>query len=97
MISDESTSGNKRAAMQIEIRDRGVYTLPDGSEVIAHRAGDKRGFFRLYDPVAWKFGGEAMYETDETGVITSLGRPTPWCLADLEDAGLTAPSRYGRA
>ena len=83
--------------MQIEIRDCGVYTLPDGCEVIAHRGGDKRGFFRLYDPLSWKFGGQSLYETDEAGVITAMGKPTPWCLGDLKDVGLTAPSGYGRA
>jgi hypothetical protein len=40
----------KGAAMQVrEIRECGVYALPDGREVIAH-SGGQIGFFRLYDP-----------------------------------------------
>ncbi|HUQ31365.1 MAG TPA: hypothetical protein VM095_04555 [Pyrinomonadaceae bacterium] len=81
--------------MQVkEIRDRGVYELPDGRELIAHCMEDKRGFFRLYDPLAWKYEGPPMYETDERGIITSLGRPTPWRVEDLKDVGQTALQRY---
>ena len=80
--------------MQVkEIRECGVYALPDGREVIAH-SGGKRGFFRLYDPLAWKYEGPPMYETNERGVITSLGRPTPWSVEDLKDVGQTAPQRH---
>ena len=81
--------------MQVkEIRDCGIYTLPDGREVIAHCSNGKSGFFRLYDRLAWKYEGPPMYETDERGIITSLGRPTPWSVADLKDVGQTAPQRY---
>ena len=81
--------------MQVkEIRDGGIYALPDGREVIAHCSGGIKGFFRLYDPLAWKYEGPPMYETDERGIITSLGRPTPWSVEDLKDVGQTAPQRY---
>ena len=82
--------------MQVkEIRECGVYVLPDGRELIAHCAGDgRRNFFRLYDPLAWKYEGPPMYEADERGVITSLGRPTPWRVEDLKDVGQTALRRY---
>lgn len=82
--------------MQVkEIRECGVYALPDGREVIAQRGGGgKRGFFRLYDLLAWKYQGPPMYETTEQGVITSLGRPTPWRVEDLRDIGQTARQRH---
>ena len=80
--------------MQVkEIRECGVYALPDGREVIAH-GGGKSGFFKLYDPLAWKYEGPPMYETNEQGVITSLGRPTPWRVEDLRDVGQTARQRH---
>ena len=81
--------------MQVkEMRECGVYALPDGREVIAKRSEGKSGFFKLYDPLAWKYEGPPMYETNERGVITSSGRPTPWSVKDLKDVGQTAPQRY---
>jgi hypothetical protein len=81
--------------MQVkEIKECGVYALPDGREFVAH-CSDRRGFFKLYDPLAWKYEGPPMYETDERGVLTSLGRPTPWRLEDLKEVGQTvAPRRH---
>lgn len=80
-----------------EIREYGVYVLPDGREVIA-QGGGISGFFRLYDPLALKYEGPPMYETNERGVITSLGRPTPWSVGDLIEADARAgfdPRRDG--
>jgi hypothetical protein len=76
-----------------EIREYGVYALPDSREVIA-QSDNEIGFFRLYDPLAWKYEGPPMYEINERGVITSLGRPTPWNVEDLKDVGQTAPQRH---
>ena len=76
-----------------EIQESGVYVLPDGREVIAQRGG-RFGFFKLYDPLAWKYLGPAIYEADTQGRITSLGRPTPWRIDDLKDAGREAPIRH---
>jgi hypothetical protein len=80
--------------MQVqEIKECGVYAFPDGREVVAY-SGGRRGYFRLYDPVDWKYQGPPLYEADERGVITSSGRPTPWSVKDLMDVGQTAPQRY---
>lgn len=71
--------------MQVqEMRERGVYALPDGRRLIARRGG-RYGFFKLYDPLAWKYAGPPMYETDARGEMTSFGRPTPWRVADLKE------------
>lgn len=77
----------------IEMRERRVYLLPDGREVIALKGG-RFGFFKLYDPLAWKYLGPALYEADTEGRITSSGRPTPWRVNDLKDAGHAAPQRH---
>jgi hypothetical protein len=79
--------------MQVkEMRECGVYALPDGREVIA-LGGSREGFFKLYDPLAWKYEGPPMYEADAKGAITSLGRPTPWRVEDLKELGQTAEKR----
>lgn len=79
--------------MQVkEIKECGVYAFPDGREVIA--ISSKQGFFKFYDPLAWKYYGPPMYEVDERGKITSFGRPTPWRVEDLMDKGQTAPQRH---
>ena len=71
--------------MQInEMRECGVYALPDGRELIARRGG-RFGFFKLYDPLALKYEGPAIYEADATGKITLLGMPTPWRVEDLKE------------
>ena len=73
-----------------EIRECGVYLLPDGREVVASNSG---GFFKLYDPLAWKYLGPPLYEVREQGSLTCFGRPTPWRVADLIDKRQTAEER----
>jgi hypothetical protein len=73
-----------------DIRERGVYQLPDGRELIASGSG---GFFKLYDTLAWKYLGPPLYEIREQEGLTSFGRPTPWRIRDLVDKGQTAPVR----
>ena len=80
--------------MQVkEMRECGVYALPDGRELIA-RSGGNGGFVRLYDPLGWKYLEPPMYEINERGVLTSSGRPTPWKVQDLSDVGETATQRF---
>jgi hypothetical protein len=75
-----------------EMRECGVYALPDGRQVIALNGG-RYGFFKLYDPLAWKYEGPPMYEADARGTITSSGRPTPWRIEDLKEVGQAAEKR----
>jgi hypothetical protein len=76
-----------------EIKECGLYALPDGRELVAERGG-KYGFFKLYDPLAWEFKGTPLYETDARGFLTSLGRPTPWRVEDLKEVGRTEPRKH---
>ena len=79
--------------MQVkEMQECGVYALPDGRQVIA-LSGGRYGFFKLYDPLAWKYEGAPMYEADARGAITSSGRPTPWRVEDLKEVGQAAEKR----
>jgi len=81
-----------------DFREGGVYALPDGRELIASESGV---WFKLYDPLAWKYQGPALYEikgemegkANGPGLLTSMGRPTQWRLDDLTDKGQTAGQR----
>ncbi|MDX6692741.1 MAG: hypothetical protein QOF02_344 [Blastocatellia bacterium] len=73
-----------------EIKEGGVYLLPDGRELIASGSG---GFFKLYDPLAWEYLGPPLYEIRDSARLTCFGRPTPWRVQDLIDKRQTAPHR----
>ena len=77
----------------LEIKERGLYALPDGRELVAARGG-KYGFFKLYDPLVRSCEGPPLYEADGRGFLTSLGRPTPWRVEDLKEVGRTDPLEH---
>ena len=74
-----------------ELREQGIYTLPDGREFIAHAVF--RGSYVLYTPRDWEFFGLHAYETNAAGHICSKGMLTPWRVRDLTDTTRTAQSR----
>ena len=74
-----------------QLRERGIYTLPEGGEFVAHAVF--RGGYVFYTPVAWEFFGMHAYESDGTGNIHLNERFTGWHIKDLIDAGRTARSR----
>ena len=74
-----------------QLRERGIYTLPEGGEFVAHAVF--RGGYVFYTPVAWEFFGMHAYESDGTGDIYFNGQSTRWQIKDLTDAGRTARSR----
>ena len=71
-----------------ELRERGVYTLPDGEEFVASVA--RGGGFALFNPQIWKRYGVPDYEIDPLGRVTQLGQSTRWRVDDLVDTGRTA-------
>ena len=71
-----------------ELRERGVYTLPDGEEFVASVA--RGGGFALFNPQIWKRYGVPDYEVDPVGRVTQLGQSTRWRVDDLVDTGRTA-------
>jgi hypothetical protein len=74
-----------------ELRERGIYTLPDGREFVVHTAF--RGGHILYTPSGWEFFGPSTYNTGADGIICSNSRTTHWNIRDLTDTGKTARSR----
>lgn len=74
-----------------QLRERGIYTLPEGGEFVAHAVF--RGGYVLYTPGAWEFLGSHTYESDATGDIHLNGQSTRWQIKDLTDTKRTARSR----
>jgi hypothetical protein len=74
-----------------ELREQGIYILPDGREFVAHAVF--RGGYVLYTPRGWEFFGIHEYETNAAGHICAKGRLTPWRIGDLIDTNRTARSR----
>lgn len=77
------------------LREGGVYVLPDGEELIA--TDDRRGGFLLYTPGVWaafRGRGPAEYDAEPRGeIVTCTGTPTPWRVEDLSDTGRTERAR----
>jgi hypothetical protein len=73
----------------IELRERGIYRLPDQREFVVCRSGDESGYL-LYTPDAWQRYGMADYRAQVNGRILSRGFVTRWRLEDLRDTGRTA-------
>ena len=74
-----------------QLRDQGIYTLPEGGEFVAHVVFD--GAVVLYTPEAWESFGVHVYESDGRGTIHLHGRSTRWHIKDLIDTRRTARSR----
>ena len=72
-----------------KLREHGVYTLPDESEVIA--VADIRGAYLLFAPQDWTLYPHvpAVFEVYASGLIHRRGRLTNWCIEDLSDTGRT--------
>lgn len=76
---------------KINLRECGIYALPDGREFVVHAVF--RGGYVLYTPGAWEFFGLHSYETDDAGLLRLRGHATYWRIEDLTDTKRTAHSR----
>ncbi len=74
-----------------ELRDLGIYNLPEGGEFVVHEV--LSGVYVLYTPAAWEFSGLHAYESDGKGNMHLHGRSTRWNIKDLTDTRRTAHSR----
>lgn len=77
--------------MKWALRERGIYSLPDGREFVADAASPDRYF--LFTLGTWEHFGLHLYETDGAGRLRSNGKLTDWRIADLTDSHRTARSR----
>ena len=69
------------------LRDRGIYRLPGGQEVVVSACG---GEYCVYARRTWETFGLAEYLLNGRGQILMGGEPTPWTSDDLTDTNLTA-------
>ena len=72
-----------------ELRELGLYRLPDGAEFVVSLANRGDGY-ELRDPQVWKRFGLPDYEIDEQGSLKRMGELTRWRTEDLIDTGQTA-------
>lgn len=73
----------------VELRERGVYKLPDGREFVVSAAGDGVGYL-LYNWEEWRWYGLSSYRAQANGRILCRGFVTDWRVEDLKDTGRTA-------
>ncbi len=86
-----------------ELRERGIYRTPEGTEVVASRtrrsifqtgkAAMQTGFgniFFLFSRYAWAFHGHPDYMVDERGCVVLDESKSGWRVEDLTDTGHTA-------
>jgi hypothetical protein len=72
-----------------ELRERGLYRLPDGAEFVASLA-PRGGGYALYHPQVFKRYGLPDYQIDTEGRLNRMGESTRWLAEDLIDTGQTA-------
>jgi hypothetical protein len=72
-----------------ELRERGIYRLPDEREFVVCKSGDGSGYL-LYSSKTWSLYGVAEYRLQANGRILNRGFITRWRAEDLRDTGRTA-------
>ena len=72
----------------IELRERGIYRLPDGEELVASMT--RGSHVALYNPRIWQRYGVPDYQIDAQGRLTRMGESTRLRIEDLTDTGQTA-------
>jgi len=70
----------------MDLRDRGIYCLPNGRELVVMRAGNNgTTSFKLCSTVT-------NYDVSDDGRLYCEGRLTAWDISDLSDTGRTFDS-----
>jgi len=77
--------------MQKNLRERGIYQLPDKREFVVCTNPNKA--YILFTLSAWHYRGCAEYFIRNDGRLLSKGLPTRWSIKDLADTGRTMEGR----
>lgn len=77
-----------------KLRERGIYSLSDGREFVAHAVF--RGGYVFYTPEHWDLFGSYAFESDADGHLRWNGQGEPRRTDDLIDTSRTARSRSSR-
>jgi len=80
-----------RPEVMQKLRERGIYTLSDGREFVAHAVF--RGGYVFYTPEDWDIFGPHAYESTAGGYLRWNGQPNEWRTEDLIDTNRTAQTR----
>ena len=86
----EPSTPPKTVVMQ-NLRERGIYAMPDGREFVVHAVF--RGGYVFYTPEDWDRFGPHAHESTADGHLRWNGQPDQWRTEDLIDTGRTARSR----
>lgn len=70
------------------LRERGIYRLPNGRELIVLRKHENGT--RTYTLGGWERFELTEYEVNETGRLVCQGKLTAWDIDNLSDTGRTA-------
>ncbi|MCA1557842.1 MAG: hypothetical protein LC731_04800 [Acidobacteria bacterium] len=86
-----------------ELRERGIYSTPEGTQVVASRT--RRSIFQtgkatiqtgidniffLFSRYAWAFHNQPVFMVDEKGRVILDETHARWRIEDLTDTGYTA-------
>jgi hypothetical protein len=82
---------SEKAEVMRKLRERGIYSLSDGREFVAHAVF--RGGYVFYTPEDWKVFGPYAYESTADGHLRWNDQHEQWRAEDLIDTRRTAPSR----
>jgi hypothetical protein len=77
----------------LTLRERGVYCLPNGRELIALKG--LQGGFLLYTTHEWDNYALPTYATNGDARLYAGGTQTPWHVTDLIDTGRTVAQPEG--
>ncbi len=72
----------------MQLRNLGIYALPDGREMIAE-VEPGRGY-SLYPPHIWNHFRFTEYRVNADGRLLVKGKPTGWSVEQLRDTGRAA-------
>ena len=73
---------------QQTLRERGIYTLPGGQEVVVSACGGEE--YCMFAAATYDAFGLAEYLVSREGLIFRGTEPTGWGVEDLNDTGRTA-------
>jgi hypothetical protein len=90
LLQEEPFPSAKTNVMRI-LRERGIYALSDGRELVAHAVF--RGGYVFYTPEDWQVFGPHAYESTPDGHLRWNDQREQWRTEDLIDTTRTAPSR----
>jgi hypothetical protein len=79
---------HEQGRFMVKLRERGIYRLPNGRELVALEGlGGGYFFYGIYE---WEHEESPTYESGDNGRLYSKGKLTAWDAKDLSDTGRTA-------